>query len=112
MRPLCKKCHSKPCAINYYKHSKPFYRSVCDSCNRGNTIKTPRWVRSGYKKKDYCEKCGFKSKHPEQFNIYFVDGNLENCHRQNIKTICANCQRLLQKEGIKWKQGDLIPDDV
>jgi len=64
----------------------------------------------GYEKKDTCEKCGFKSKHQEQFNVFHIDGNLDNCRYNNLKTICANCQRILQKEGSKWKQGDLIAD--
>ena len=65
---------------------------------------------SGYTKKDTCEKCGFRSQYPEQFNVYHIDGNLDNCKYNNLKTICANCQRVLQKQGIKWKQGDLIAD--
>jgi len=24
--------------------------------------------------------------------------------------VCANCQRILHKEGFTWKQGDLTPD--
>jgi hypothetical protein len=24
--------------------------------------------------------------------------------------VCANCQRVLHKEGIRWRQGDLVPD--
>jgi hypothetical protein len=42
--------------------------------------------------------------------VFHIDGNLENCRPQNLKTICANCQRILQKEGVVWKQGDLVPD--
>ena len=64
----------------------------------------------GYEKKSSCEKCNYKSKHSEQFNVFHIDGNLENCRPQNLKTICANCQRILQKEGVVWKQGDLVPD--
>ena len=37
-------------------------------------------------------------------------GDLNNTLRSNLKTICANCQRLMQKQGAKWKQGDLLPD--
>ena len=59
--------------------------------------------------KSECDKCGFKG-HAEQFNVYHIDGNLTNTHFNNLKTICANCQRLLQKKGVKWKQGDLVPD--
>ena len=110
MRSLCKSCGEKPCAVNYHRADKTFYRSQCDTCSRGATVKKPRWQQSGYKKKDYCEKCGFKSKHSEQFNVYHVDGNLDNCRPTNLKTICANCQRTLQKEGVIWRQGDLVAD--
>jgi hypothetical protein len=24
--------------------------------------------------------------------------------------VCANCQRILHKEGVQWRQGDLVPD--
>jgi hypothetical protein len=24
--------------------------------------------------------------------------------------VCANCQRILHKEGVQWRQGDLTPD--
>jgi hypothetical protein len=110
MRPLCQTCRKKPCGINYYKDNRPFYRSQCDTCARGATPKKPRWSQLGYKKKDFCEKCGHKSKHTEQFNVYHLDGNLENCRPANLKTICANCQRTLQKEGFIWRQGDLLAD--
>jgi hypothetical protein len=110
MRPLCQTCEGKPCAVNYHKDKKTFYRSQCDTCARGARSKKPRWAQSGYKKKDICEKCGYKSKHSEQFNVFHIDGNLNNCRPTNLKTICANCQRTLQKEGITWKQGDLLAD--
>lgn len=110
MRPLCLTCGEKPCAINYYKDNQAHYRSECDTCARGARPKKPRWKQQGYRKKDYCEKCGFKSKHSEQFNVYHIDGNLDNCKPTNLKTICANCQRILQKEGVAWRQGDLIAD--
>ena len=110
MRSLCKTCRKRPCGINYYKDSKPYYRSQCDPCARDSKPKKPRWAQSGYKKKNICEKCGFKSKHSEQFDVFHLDGNLNNCRPANLKTVCANCQRTLQKEGVKWRQGDLIAD--
>lgn len=111
MRPLCKICGFRPCAINYYKNNKAFFRSKCHVCASSNDPKEDsRWYKSGYRQKNYCEKCGFKSSHKEQFNVYHVDGNLNNCRVTNLKTICANCQRILQKEGVKWKQGHLVPD--
>jgi len=110
MRRLCRSCQKRPVAINYYKGDKPFYRSKCDHCARGFNKCKPLWETSGYKKKSACEKCGFQSKHYEQFDVYHVDGDLQNCKYANLKTVCANCQRILFKEGVKWRQGDLVPD--
>lgn len=110
MRPLCQTCGEKPCAINYYKNKKAFYRKDCDTCARGSRPKKTKWQQSGYRKKELCEKCGYTSKYPEQFNVFHVDGNLNNCRPANLKTICANCARILQREGVRWKQGDLISD--
>ena len=70
----------------------------------------PKWKQRGYEKKDACEKCGYHSNRPEQFNVFHIDGNLENCRTTNLKTICANCQRIMQKDGVVWRQGDLVPD--
>jgi hypothetical protein len=110
MRPLCKNCNQRPVAVNYYKEGQIFYRSKCDHCAKGRGKEMPLWQREGYKKKNVCDKCGFSSKHPEQFSVFHVDGDLTNCRYNNLKTICANCQRILHKEGAKWRQGDLTPD--
>jgi DNA-directed RNA polymerase subunit RPC12/RpoP len=107
MRPLCG-CGRNPVAINYYKSGRAFYRSQCGACGRG--VKLPRWKSAGYGMKNLCDKCGFKSPHKEVFSVFHVDGDLNNCRHINLKTVCANCQRILHKEGIKWKQGDLVPD--
>lgn len=109
MRPLCL-CGYRPAAINYKKNGRTYYRKKCEKCLSKTTFGMPKWMKAGYKKKDFCEKCNFTSKYPEQFNIYHIDGNLNNCRFNNLKTICANCQRILNKIGIKWKQGDLLPD--
>jgi hypothetical protein len=110
MRDLCKKCEQRPVAVNYYKEGKAFYRSMCDHCARGRTDGSPLWALAGYKKKGTCDKCGYTSKYQEQFNVFNVDGDPTNCRYSNLKTVCANCQRILHKEGVKWKQGDLRPD--
>jgi len=110
MRPLCA-CKHRPAAINYKKDGKIYYRKLCEKCLRnGVNHGIPKWKQAGYKKKDTCEKCGFKSKHSEQFNVFHIDGDLNNCRPNNLKTICANCQRILQKTGVQWKQGVLVPD--
>ena len=107
MRPLCS-CGRGPVAINYYKLGKPFYRGQCGPCSRGVT--TPRWATAGYVIKNMCDKCGFRSPHKEVFSVFHVDGNLNNCQHGNLKTVCANCARVLHKEGVRWRQGDLVPD--
>lgn len=109
MRPLCT-CGLRPAAVNYKKNGKTFYRKLCESCLYKGEVSSPRWLRAGYKKKYQCDKCGFKSPHSEVFAVFHIDGNLNNCRYNNLKTVCANCQRLLHKEGIQWRQGDLVPD--
>jgi len=110
MRSLCKSCGKRPVAINYYKEGRAFYRTKCDHCARGLKDGNPLWALAGYKKKSACDKCGFKSLHPETFNVFHIDGDLTNCRYTNLKTVCANCQRVLHKEGVRWRQGDLQPD--
>lgn len=110
MRPLCK-CGQRPKAINYKKGNKTYYRSMCEVClHNGLYARVPRWKRAGYEIKNSCEKCGFKTKHKEVFKVFHVDGNLNNCRPNNLKTICSNCAVTLGKENIKWKQGDLVAD--
>jgi len=107
-RPLCD-C-GNPVAVNYIKNNKTYFRKKCDSCLRGVVKKQPRWKTAGYKKKHICDRCGFTSNFDMQFNVYHVDGDRNNCAFGNLKTVCANCQRVLHLEGMRWRQGDLTPD--
>lgn len=68
------------------------------------------WFKAGYRKKFLCDRCGYNSKHSEQFNVFHIDGNLTNCRFPNLKTICANCQRILHKEETRWRKSDINPD--
>ena len=110
MRKLCSKCEQKPVAINYYKESQVFYRTLCDTCSKKRSPGMPAWRRSGYKIKLICDRCNFSSKHQEQFNVFHIDGDLLNVRHSNLKTVCANCQRILNKENIRWKKSTIIPD--
>lgn len=110
-RPLCS-CGLRPAAINYKKQGKTYYRSKCEICVRynGTSKGIPKWYRDGYRLKMQCDKCGFRSKYKEQFNVFHIDGNMSNTRPNNLKSVCANCQRVLHREGIQWRQGDLLPD--
>jgi hypothetical protein len=107
-KPLCQVCEKKPCAVNYVKKGVVHYRSRCHSCSDKDIKITPRWSRAGYKKKNHCEKCGFRSAYKEQTSVFHIDGNRNNNLPNNLKTICRNCEIEVQKEG--WVQGDLVPD--
>ena len=112
-RKLCQVCGKKPVAVNYKMHGVTHYRSRCDSCIRKKKnlpASKPRWVEEGYKKKPHCEKCGFKAKYKEQLFVYHVDGDLNHTKQHNLKTVCANCQFAIAREGLGWSQGDLVPD--
>ena len=108
-RPLCI-CGFRPAAINYIKNNKTYYRKKCEICVSEVAKGIPKWYQSGYRIKSKCDKCGFISKHIEQFNVFHLDGNLNNTRNSNLKTVCANCQRLLSKEGVSWRDGGIQPD--
>lgn len=115
MRPLCKQCKAKPRAYGYKKNDKIYWRSLCDSCNRKKNGKRVGGVtaldRSGYKKQKKCELCGFRAQQQSQLDVLFVDGNLKNTNASNLKTVCANCQRLSSVQRLGWGIGDLVVDD-
>jgi len=114
-RPLCKTCKSKPRAYAYQRNNKVYWRSQCDACIRKSAGKKVGGVtalqRSGYKKKKKCELCGFKAQDKLQLDVLFVDGNLRNTVATNLKTVCANCQRLTSTRRLGWRVGDLVADD-
>lgn len=110
MRDLCKICKKRPVAINYRKENKIFYRSKCDHCSRGSKDGQPKWYKAGYRLSNKCDRCGYTSKYKDQFNVYHIDGNQDNCRHTNLKTVCANCQRILHILKLPWRQGDLTPD--
>src|SRR6056300_1086136 len=113
-RPLCKTCNIKPRSYGYRKGTKIYWSSECDSCIRKKknlkTDKFTKWQLAGYTKKRRCELCGFKASVKEQLDVYHVDGNLNNVSEYNLKTICANCQRLKSTQELGWSIGDLEVD--
>ena len=115
IRPLCVNCKSKPRAYAYKKGNKIYWRKLCDACNRKKSKKKTGGItalqRSGYRKKSKCELCGFKAQTQLQLDVLFVDGNLRNTSSTNLKTVCANCQRLSSVKRLGWKIGDLVADE-
>ena len=115
IRPLCVNCKSKPRAYAYKKGNKIYWRKLCDACNRKKAKKKIGGItalqRSGYRKKSKCELCGFKAQTQLQLDVLFVDGNLRNTNNTNLKTVCANCQRLSSVKRSGWKVGDLVADE-
>jgi len=115
IRPLCVNCKSKPRAYAYKKGNKIYWRKLCDACNRKKSKKKIGGItalqRSGYKKKQKCELCGFRAEDRLQLDVLFVDGNLRNTNNTNLKTVCANCQRLSSVKRLGWKIGDLVADE-
>ena len=111
MRPLCV-CGQRPAAINYKKDNKTFYRKKCEICSKYGGIGhgIPKWKQVGYEKKNTCEKCGYTSKHKEQFNVFHIDGTLDNCRFSNLKTICLNCRPAVYKSRLPWRPAEVVQD--
>ena len=58
-------------------------------------------------KKNKCEKCGFVPEDKCQLDIVYKDDNKKNKEKTNMKTLCANCNRLHQKK-MKEKKKSIL----
>ena len=94
-RPTCEHCQSRPAALNYVRNGKRHYRRKCLHCiNKSReeaSLESQVLNKSGYQKRNTCDRCGFQAKHPSQLSIVYLDGNKLNVGRQNLRTYCANC---------------------
>ena len=95
IKKLCQSCSKNPVTVNYVRNGKTYYRKKCYYCikqKKQNKEQATQLLRkSGYKKKTTCDRCGFKSKTPEQIQIHFRDQNPYNVSISNIRSYCFNC---------------------
>lgn len=113
IRPICKLCNKNYRAINYIKNSITHYRSICDECGKKKPKAKNRqtlWQKAGYKKKQICDICGFKSLYPSQMTVFHIDGDLRNINFSNLRSICLNCVEVVKRKEVTWKRGDLQVD--
>ena len=85
-RPICPLCGVSKVEFGILKDGTRSFRGQCMQCRHKPYRK--------YKKK-YCELCDFKPVHPCQLDIHHVDGDHKNNNKKNLKTLCANCHRLI-----------------
>ena len=112
-RPVCQTCHLRPCAINYHRGDRIYYRRRCELCVKTRSVKRhqrPLWQQQGYEKKHRCERCGFHSTVSQVFAVYVIDGNLRNTLPVNLRTVCANCQIVITVTGLGWRRAELVSD--
>ena len=111
-RPTCDNCHALPCAINYRKGNKVYYRKMCVSCinkrKKDKTVQSQLLNSSGYKKKSTCDRCNFQARHHSQLSIVFLDGQLANVSRTNLRTYCANC--IAELSVMPSRRNSIVPD--
>ncbi len=102
----CPVCNKRPVGVNLIRNGKTYYRKRCDWCIYNKKHLRPvvsNWVKTGYKKKPHCEKCGFVAKLKEQLVVAYLDGNIENGDSFNLKTICQNCRIEVEKGALPWQ---------
>jgi hypothetical protein len=95
-RPLCENCKvslAKPNGVS--KHGFKQWHKYCASC-----AKAAYNNKFGYllHKKNKCEKCSFVPEDKCQLDVVYKDGNKKNKDKSNLKTLCANCNRLHTKK--------------
>lgn len=104
-RPFCQHCKIALAKSNgISKHGFKKWHKYCSSC-----AKAAYNSKFGYllSKKNKCEKCGFSPEDKCQLDITYKDGNSKNKERSNMKTLCANCNRIHQKKAKEKKKSVL-----
>jgi hypothetical protein len=95
-RSLCGNCKVSPVKPNgTSKNGFKKWHKYCASCAKAAYDK-----KFGYllDKKNTCEQCDFIPQDKCQLDRIYLDGNTKNKLTANIKTLCANCNRIYQKK--------------
>ena len=84
------------CLKNLQKKVRYGYQALCSSCDR-KRFDCKKQEKRKYRKfvKEVCERCGFIPEHACQLDVHHIDGNHHNNDPGNLKTLCANCHRLI-----------------
>ena len=77
-------------------------RPLCKNC-KVSLAKSNGISKHGFK----CEKCSFVPEDKCQLDIVYKDGNKKNKEKTNLKTLCANCNRVYQKK-LKEKRKSIL----
>jgi len=97
VQAICVTCNkNKQAPRGKNKNGERLYKAICNSCNNKRYNISNNKYRRSYRqfKKDACDECGFKAKHPIQLDCHHMDSNHNNNAESNIQTLCANCHRL------------------
>ncbi len=95
-RKLCQLCNTSLVKSNgISKHGFKKWHKYCSYCAKGKYNKNLDFLVS---KKTKCDKCNFIAEDRCQLSLIFLDGNKKNVEKNNIKTYCANCNKLHQKQ--------------
>ena len=93
-RKLCAACKLQLVKPNgKSKHGFTKWHKYCSSCAK---IIYGAKSEKNIKNKT-CESCGFKAIDKCQLDLVYLDGNNKNNDKSNVKTLCANCSRIYQK---------------
>jgi hypothetical protein len=104
-RPLCEHCKMTLAKANgKSKHGFTKWHKYCVECSKA--AYNPKHGYLLYKK-NKCEKCGFIPEDKCQLDVVYKDNNKKNKEKNNLKTLCANCNRVYQKK-LKEKRKSIL----
>jgi hypothetical protein len=95
-RPLCENCKTSLAKSNgVSKHGFKKWHKYCSTCAKAAYNEKFGFLLN---KKSHCESCDFVAEDTCQLDIVYRDGNSKNKSESNMKTLCANCNRLYRKK--------------